>query len=54
MGRSSRCGRQKLILEIIALTVNHPSGSRIIIIIIIIQLCLAVARVRLRSTADSC
>jgi len=26
-GRSSRGGRQKLILEIIALMVNHPSGS---------------------------
>ena len=25
--RSSRGGRQKLILEIIALMVNHPSGS---------------------------
>ena len=27
LGRSSRGGRQKLILEIIALMVNHPSGS---------------------------
>jgi len=26
LGRSSRDGRQKLILEIIALMVNHPSG----------------------------
>jgi len=33
LGRSSRGGRQKLILEIIALMVNHPSGSLIIIII---------------------
>ena len=36
LGRSSRGGRQKLILEIIALMVNHASGRRIIIIIIII------------------
>ena len=28
LGRSSRGGRQKLILEIIALMVSHPSGSR--------------------------
>jgi len=28
LGRSSRGGGQKLILEIIALMVNHPSGSR--------------------------
>ena len=27
LGRSSRGGRRKLILEIIALMVNHPSGS---------------------------
>jgi len=27
LGRSSRGGRQKLILEIITLMVNHPSGS---------------------------
>jgi len=27
LGRSSRGGRQKLILEIVALMVNHPSGS---------------------------
>ena len=27
LGRSSRGGGQKLILEIIALMVNHPSGS---------------------------
>ena len=27
LGRSSRGGKQKLILEIIALMVNHPSGS---------------------------
>ena len=27
LGRSYRGGRQKLILEIIALMVNHPSGS---------------------------
>ena len=27
LGRSSRGGRQKLILEIIALMVNHPRGS---------------------------
>jgi len=27
IGRSSRGGRQKLILEIITLMVNHPSGS---------------------------
>ena len=27
LGRSSWGGRQKLILEIIALMVNHPSGS---------------------------
>ena len=27
LGKSSRGGRQKLILEIIALVVNHPSGS---------------------------
>jgi len=27
LGRSSRGGRQKLILEIIALMVHHPSGS---------------------------
>ena len=27
LGRSSRGGRQKLILEIIALMINHPSGS---------------------------
>ena len=27
LGRSSRGGRQKIILEIIALMVNHPSGS---------------------------
>jgi len=27
LGKSSRGGRQKLILEIIALMVNHPSGS---------------------------
>ena len=28
LGRSSRGGGQKLILEIIALMVSHPSGSR--------------------------
>ena len=28
LGWSSRGGRQKLILEIIALMVSHPSGSR--------------------------
>ena len=28
LGRSSRGGRQKLILEIITLMVSHPSGSR--------------------------
>ena len=27
LGRSSRGGRRKLILEIITLMVNHPSGS---------------------------
>ena len=27
LGRSSRGGRKKVILEIIALMVNHPSGS---------------------------
>jgi len=28
LGRSSRGGRQKLILQIITLMVNHPSGSQ--------------------------
>ena len=32
LGRSSRGGGQKLILEIITMMVNHPSGSHIIII----------------------